>query len=128
MRQNVSSGGKWESVVGYSRAVRIGNQIAVAGTTAARPDGSIDHPRDAYQQAKRIFEIIETALGEAGATMADVIRTRMFVTDIRNQEDVGRAHAEFFAEIRPSATMVEIQALVTPEMLVEIEVDAVIQG
>ena len=106
MRRNISSGGRWESVVGYSRAVRIGNQVAVAGTTAAGPDGSIDHPRDAYQQSKRIFEIIETALGEAGATMADVIRTRMFVTDIRNQEDVGRAHAEFFADLRPAATMV----------------------
>jgi enamine deaminase RidA (YjgF/YER057c/UK114 family) len=127
-RQNVSSGGKWESTFGYSRAVRVGNQIAVSGTTAAGPDGSIEHPNDAYEQTKRVLEIIETALREAGAAMSDVVRTRIFVTDISQQAEVGRAHAEFFADVRPVATMVEIQALLTPDMVVEIEVDAVVSG
>ena len=127
-RQNISSGGKWESIVGYSRAVRVGNFIAVAGTTPAGPDGSVEHPDDAYEQAKRVFEIIESTVLEAGATMANLIRTRMFVTDISCQGDVGRAHAEFFTDIRPAATMVEVQALISPGMLVEIEVDAVVPG
>ncbi|MBI5949880.1 MAG: hypothetical protein HY875_17220 [Chloroflexi bacterium] len=125
-RQNVSSGGKWEPVIGYSRAVRVGNQVFVAGTTAAGPDGSVFAPGDAYGQARRCFETIEQALAEAGATMADVVRTRMFVTDASRWEEFGRAHAEFFAEVRPAATMVEVQALISPEMLIEVEVDAVI--
>ncbi len=125
-RQNVSSGGKWESIIGYSRAVRVGNQVFVAGTAAAGPDGSVFAPGDAYGQARRCFETIERALTEAGATMADVVRTRMFVTDASRWEEFGRAHAEFFAEVRPAATMVEVAALISPEMLIEVEVDAVV--
>ena len=125
-RQNVSSGGKWEPIVGYSRAVRVGNHVFVAGTTAAGSDGSVFAPGDAYGQARRCFETIERALADAGATMADVVRTRMFVTDASRWEEFGRAHAEFFAEIRPAATMVQVAALISPEMLVEVEVDAVV--
>ena len=125
-RRNISSGGPWEGVVGYSRAVRVGNIVSVAGTTSANPDGTIHGIGDAYAQAKQCFEIIEKALGEANATMADVVRTRMFVTDISLWEEFGRAHGEFFREIRPAATMVQVSALMTPEMLVEIEVDAVL--
>lgn len=127
-RRNISSGGKWEPVMGYSRAVRVGDNVAVSGTTAAGPDGSIEHPDGAYEQAKRIFEIVETALKEAGASMSDVVRTRMFITDIKRQDEVGRAHGEVFRDIHPAATMVEVQALLTPEMLIEVEVDAVVSS
>jgi enamine deaminase RidA (YjgF/YER057c/UK114 family) len=126
MRQNISSGGPWEEVVGYSRAVRIGNVVAVSGTTAAMPDGSVHGGDDAYQQAYRAFEIAERALREAGARRDDVIRTRMFVTDIARWEDFSHAHGDFFREVRPAATMVEVRRLMTPEMLIEVEVDAVI--
>lgn len=125
-RKLISSGGPWESVVGYSRAVRVGNHVYVAGTTAANPDGTIHGGDDAYAQAKRCFETIEKALAEAGATMADVVRTRMFVTDISRWEEFGRAHGEYFRDIRPAATMVQVSALIDPAMLVEIEVEAVI--
>lgn len=125
-RQNISSGGPWEGVVGYSRAVRVGNIVSVAGTTSANADGTIHGVGDGYAQARRCFEVIERALNEAGATMADVVRTRMFVTDISRWEEFGKAHGEFFREIRPAATMVQVSALMTPEMLVEIEVDAVL--
>ncbi|MGK2965976.1 MAG: RidA family protein [Tepidiformaceae bacterium] len=125
-RQRISSGGPWEARGGYSRAVHAGNLVFVAGTTSANPDGTVFAPGDAYAQAVRIFDIIETALAEAGASMADVVRTRMFVTDIKRFDDVIRAHGERFATIRPAATLVEISGLVLPEMLVEIEVDAVI--
>ena len=125
-RQLVSSGGPWELPVGYSRAVRTGNLIAVAGTTAARPDGTVEGGDDAYLQARRCFEVIEQALAELGATMADVIRTRMFVTDISRWQEFGRAHGEFFGEVRPAATMVEVQRLIAPGLLIEVEVDAVI--
>ncbi len=125
--QRVSSGGPWEAVVGYSRAVRAGSHIFVAGTTAAEPDGTIHGGDDGYAQTKRTLEIIEAALKEAGATMADVVRTRMFVTDISRWEEFSRAHAEFFGEVRPAATMVQVAALMTPEMLIEIEADAVIR-
>lgn len=127
-RQLISSGGPWESVVGYSRAVRAGDRVYVAGTTAANPDGTIHGGDDAYEQAKRSFEIIEQALAEAGATMADVVRTRMFVTDISRWQEFGRAHGEHFRDVRPAATMVQVAALMTPEMLIEVEVEAVISA
>lgn len=125
-RQLISSGGPWESVVGYSRAVRVGSHVYVAGTTAANPDGTIHGGDDAYEQARRCFEIIDKALAEAGATMADVVRTRMFVTDISRWEEFGRAHGECFRDVRPAATMIQVSALIDPAMLVEIEVEAVI--
>jgi len=127
VRQLVSSGGPWEEVVGYSRAVRVGNHISVSGTTAAEPDGTVFGGNDGYLQARRCFEIIARALAEAGASMADVVRTRMFVTDISRWEEFSRAHAEFFRDVRPAATMVQVSGLMTPEMLIEIEVDAVVQ-
>ena len=125
-RQNISSGGPWEAVVGYSRAVRIGNLVAVAGTTSANPDGTIHGVGDPYLQAQRCFEIIGLALAEAGASFADVIRTRMYVTDISRWEEYSRAHGEVFRDIRPAATMVQVAALMTPEILIEVEVDAVL--
>ncbi len=125
-RQRVSSGGPWEAVVGYSRAVRTGNHVFVAGTTAARPDGSIEGGDDGYLQARHCLRVIETALAEAGAAMRHVVRTRMFVTDVSRWEEFARAHGEVFADIRPAATMVQVAALITPGMLIEIEADAVI--
>lgn len=125
-RQLISSGGPWEDVIGYSRAVRTGKHVFVSGTTAAQADGSVFGVGDGYAQARRCFEIIERALAEAGASMADVVRTRMFVTDISRWQEFGRAHGEFFREVKPTATMVEVSALIDPAMLVEIEVDAVI--
>ena len=122
-RTNYSSGAKWEDIVGYSRAVRVGNLIEVAGTTAVR-NGAIVGRGNAYEQAKCIFEIIEQTLKEAGAGMDKVIRTRMFVTDISLWQDVGRAHGEFFKTVKPASTLVEISRLIDPEMLVEIEVTA----
>ena len=125
-RQLVSSGGPWEEVVGYSRAVRAGNHICVSGTTSAEPDGTIYGAGEPYLQAMRCFEIIERALAVAGASLADVVRTRMFVTDISRWEEVGRAHGECFRAIRPAATMVQVSALINPEIMVEIEVEAVL--
>jgi enamine deaminase RidA (YjgF/YER057c/UK114 family) len=126
-RRNISSGTKWEASAGYSRAVRIGPHVWVAGTTAVDETGRLVGPGDAYVQARYIFQKIERALHEAGATMADVVRTRMFVTDISKQGDVGRAHAQFFLDVKPCATMVGIPALVEAEMLVEIEVEAYVR-
>jgi len=126
MRQLVTSGAPWEAVVGYSRAVRTGNLVYVAGTTATGADGEVVGTGDAYAQARHALLTIERALNEAGAGLRDVVRTRMFVTDISRWEEFGRAHGEFFRDVRPAATMVEVRRLIDPAHLVEIEVDAVI--
>jgi enamine deaminase RidA (YjgF/YER057c/UK114 family) len=124
MRQLISSGAPWEAVVGYSRAVRVGNVVEVAGTTAQ--DGDRITGDDAYAQTKRVLEKIGAALTEAGASFQDVVRTRMFVTDISQWEAVGRAHGEVFGHIRPAASMVEVKTLIDPRLLVEIEATAII--
>ncbi len=124
-RQNHSTGTPWERVVAYSRAVRVGSFVFVSGTTASNADGTTVAPRDAYLQARFIFQKIATALGKVNSKLSDVVRTRMFVTDISQWEEVGRAHGEVFAGINPAATMVEVSRLINPDHLVEIEVDAI---
>jgi enamine deaminase RidA (YjgF/YER057c/UK114 family) len=126
-RLNISSGVKWEDIIGYSRAVKIGNVIEVAGTTALNEEGNLVGPNDPYEQTRYIITKIEKVLISAGSTLADIVRTRIFTTDISRWEEIGKAHGEFFREIKPASTMVEVSSLINSGMLVEIEATVIIQ-
>lgn len=125
-RKNVSSGTRWELILGYSRVVRLGDSVYVSGTTATDKEGNIVGVANPYAQTIQVIKNIQTALQAAGASLKDVVRTRMYVTDINNWKKVGQAHAEFFKQIRPASTLVEVSRLINPEILVEIEVDAIV--
>ena len=126
-RKNIQTGSPWEDKVGYSRAVRIGHTIEVSGTTATL-DGKVVHVGDPYGQTKHILTIIQKAIEDAGGELKDVVRTRMYATNIEHWEEIGRAHAEFFGDIKPVTTLVEVSKLIVPEMLIEIEATAIIEG
>ncbi len=126
-RQNISSGAKWESIVGYSRAVRVGNTVEVTGTVATDTSGNLVWKDNPFEQTKFILQKIEGVLKQAGASLSDVVRTRMFVTDISRWEEYGKAHGEFFSIIRPCTTMVEVSKLIEPEYMIEIEATAIIE-
>jgi enamine deaminase RidA (YjgF/YER057c/UK114 family) len=127
-RQNISTGSKWEPIIGYSRAVKIGSTIHVSGTTASNSEGELVGIDDSYAQTKQIILNIEAALKQAGASLSDVVRTRIYCTNIDDWEEIGRAHGEYFSEIRPTTAMVEVSRLISPEILVEIEAEAIVQS